>query len=338
MSAFRWCPLLPPNGGRQPPVNADRYAVSGAVIAFAGGALQLATGATAGVVLYLPLGLSMVLFGLPHGAIDHLVALGLAQRPLRPLPLLAVSGGYLLLAACFGLLWLLHPAIAALAFLAMTVYHWGKSDTAFELCCRHAPTLRCKPGLRRCHTAVRGAIPIGGPIVFFPAETQAFLETCTGLFGGAPPGAAPLQIIAGLTLAALIPVEGVRLLFERGPETKRLIGETGALLLFFALVPPLAAIGWYFAFWHGLRHILRLMHYRPPEGEPQRVKHPWHRFARQALPFTLLPLLALFGATALLPSAIGPATLVAAYLVLISALTFPHVILVEWMDRVEEPP
>ncbi len=104
-----------------------------------------------------------------------------------------------------------------------------------------------------------------------------------------------------------------------------------ALLVFFGFLPALVSVGFYFAFWHGLRHVRRLMHW---EGIG------WVGFARQAAPATLGALVML-GALALAvrhdPGGLGA---VGVYLALIAALTVPHaavVTLLDWYEGLWRP-
>lgn len=63
------------------------------------------------------------------------------------------------------------------------------------------------------------------------------------------------------------------------------------------------------------------------------VSHALRRFVRDAGPLTLAALGLLVGLYLYAPSGPGGASgLLAGYLVLISALTVPHVVLVTWMD------
>ena len=93
--------------------------------------------------------------------------------------------------------------------------------------------------------------------------------------------------------------------------------------MFFGVLPALAAVGFYFAFWHGLRHVRRLMRWD---------NIGWGEFARQAAPATLGALVML-GALALAvrhgPGGLGA---VGVYLALIAALTVPHAAVVTFLD------
>jgi Brp/Blh family beta-carotene 15,15'-monooxygenase len=129
----------------------------------------------------------------------------------------------------------------------------------------------------------------------------------------------------------------VHLRHFREPLARRILVENFALTLFFSFVPPLIAIGWYFAGWHGFRHLLRLSCYesfdRPAVAD---LRARMARLGWQALPFSLVSVVMLAGMFIWMADRVSSSFEGSAlYLVLISALTLPHLIIVEWMDRRE---
>jgi len=337
---FAWCPLDPirPNNmvGRLLGRMADRCAV---IFFFLG--ISLTTlGVLDGGWQILPLALSVLLFGLPHGAVDHLVALGLARRRLEAAPLAIVLTLYTTIAAGVCIFWIVNPVIAAMGFLALTVYHWGKADLAFE----RFRNAEHPPGGKRiyqfAHGLLRGLLPIGLPLVAHPESASAFINACINWF---QPDAdfnyvsvwSPLLVI----ICALWLFDTIRIFQVTTPGNQRdsrwLILENIGLAIFFLIVPPLPAVGFYFCGWHGYRHVLRLRACREcgKETATEMQLTKTSRFARQAVPFTLIALAALPALGWFLAAqAADPQSWIALYLVLISALTLPHVCVVEWMD------
>jgi Brp/Blh family beta-carotene 15,15'-monooxygenase len=113
----------------------------------------------------------------------------------------------------------------------------------------------------------------------------------------------------------------------------------GLLVAFFALVEPILAVGLYFTCWHALRHVGRLLALDPDARAALadgRVGAALTRFTRDATPLTLASLALLGGLALLVPaSPAGLADLVGLYLVLIAALTLPHVAVVADLDRTQ---
>jgi Brp/Blh family beta-carotene 15,15'-monooxygenase len=332
---FAWCPLAPPAGSSRVRwiESAARLGMLGTI---GGGVLQVSLGWSEGPALFLPLIASALIFGLPHGAVDHLVVLGLAGLKLQPRALAVVCGIYLLLAVLFASLWVFTPSLAVVAFLLMTIYHWGWADTAYEITCRSSDSLGKSPGLRLVHSALRGFIPIGLPFLSFPQETGVFVQSCVAIFADEALPTGPWENVIAAALGLLFCAELAFLLRQRGTSGRgRMLFETMALIGFFSLVPPLIAIGWYFCLWHGLRHVLRLCRYADRSGEGESSPRALLLFFRRALPFTLASVGLLLLAALFLPVSENLSDWIALYLVLISALTFPHVLLVKWMDHRE---
>lgn len=331
---FHWVPLAPPTAHGRKGLN-DGAAI-GALGVAAVGALMTFFNLGVTVWALVPLGLSAVLFGLPHGAIDHLVLLGLARRHLSLKNLIVVCGFYLAAVLLFLLLWWLLPRVALFLFLCYTVYHWGKSDLAFEAV-RSAPPRGVVFNLAgRCHLLLRGLLPIGLPFVAFPVETERFLHRCLEAFGMRFELAGDLQLLFALCIGLLLLTE--LWFYYRKNHSGGIVLETLGLLVFFALVPPLLAIGLYFCGWHGLRHVLRLLNYYEPGREKplqEKLSRSLARFFWRAAPFTVLSLLILWVVRLLVAPAADLYGTIAVYLILISALTLPHILVVEWMDRRE---
>ena len=329
---FAWHPLRPVAPRPRPAKAKTADAVGVGFLSL--GLLGALAGLSDGPLGLVPIALSVILFGLPHGAVDHLVALGLAGRPLRPAPLAAVVLIYLGVALGMFAIWWQLPFVAATLFLAMTVYHWGKADLAFGRWRGDDPPKGFAAGL---HLLVRGLIPIGIPFIAFPAESRAFLEACADLFPGEPRPPAPKAVSTFTVLFLLLWLaEAGRLLrhFNRSRafHTLRPIGEQLLLTAFFFYVPPLTAIGLYFCGWHGLRHLMRLGAYRDEDKE---VAVSLPRVMLQSVPFTLAALALLIGLVCLVPVGTDGIGWTATYFVLISSLTVPASGRRRMMDRRE---
>ncbi len=288
-----------------------------------------------------PLLLGIVLIGLPHGALDHLVParIGLAWAR-RPLPYAGFLALYLAAVVAYGLVWWTAPTVAFVGFLALTVWHWGQGDQRF---------LELFHGRRRTGAAgslgtilTRGALPILVPVLAFPAAADDLFRRASGALGLDPAGWSlgdprvriALAVLLLALLAGYLPT-ALRAARDRAGAWIDL-GEVGLLVAFFALVPAYAAIGVYFLAWHSLRHLARLLLLRPNDAEAVRrgrLARPVGRLARDLLPITVAALAILAGLAAWArPNLSSVDDVVALYLVLISALTVPHAAVVASMD------
>jgi len=295
---------------------------------------------------YAPLVVSVVLVGLPHGAVDHLVMARHRGESLTRRWLALVGLVYLVLGGLYGVVWFLFPVAAFAFFVALTWFHWGQGELYPLVDIVGSSYLR-RPSQKALTVVVRGGAPMLLPLVAFPEQYQFVATSLIGLFDTGAAGVLdPLfeprarAVVASLYgVAALATVLlGFRGATEREPWLVD-AGEVGLLTVYFLVVPPVLAIGIYFCFWHSLRHVIRtvLLHDRSVDWlERGRVGATAGQFARDAAPMTAGALLLLGGLYLLVPTAPGDvADLVGLYLVLIAMLTLPHVAIVLWLDRAQ---
>jgi beta-carotene 15,15'-dioxygenase len=296
-------------------------------------------------VMFVPLLLSVLLFGLPHGALDHLVPGWLHWRWARsPLNLAVYLLLYAGLAAALLLTWRLAPLLALWGFLAASLLHWGQGDLHFL----EAVLGRPRRAVWSAPVAVlaRGSLPIAVSLLAFPDWFTRLAQGVSRAFG------APVlsgELLSGRGAAAALSVL-VAVLVLYVYDTLRAsarplaeLGEAGLLLALFVTVPPPLALGLYFTLWHAWRHLGRLLALSDPElagaelsgsdpAAPRRPRLRW-RFVMALLPITVLAVLLLAGLYLwAAPRIHDTETLVALYLALIAALTGPHALLVAAMD------
>ncbi|MDZ7705653.1 MAG: Brp/Blh family beta-carotene 15,15'-dioxygenase [Trueperaceae bacterium] len=290
-----------------------------------------------------PLLLGIILLGLPHGALDHLVParLGLAWGR-RPLGLALYLLAYVGIAALYFALWVWQPLIAFVGFLLATVWHWGQGDMRYlEIFLGRDRPSQWGAGVT---LLLRGALPMAVPVLAFPDTAESLYyhaarglgAQATGLNLSHPGIVYPLVGFLGV-LFVLYLVNAVR----AAPNRAVLLIDGLELLLLvalFSLIPAYMAIGAYFIFWHSLRHLARLLLLRPKD-EARLANGEWakplRRLTLDLLPITVAAIGLLIGVyffnAARITSLEG---FVALYLVLISALTKPHLLVVAMMDLV----
>lgn len=299
---------------------------------------------------FLPLVASAVVLGLPHGAIDHLTPARARGRQATLSDMSRVGLLYAAVGGLYALLWFLAPAAAFVVFILVTWLHWGQGEVHALGAVAAVDHLRT-PAQRALTALARGTLPMLVPLVAFPGEYRFVAESLIGLFGGS---LGPLTVaftttgravVAALVAGLLLSMLAVGYLrADHGPDGPNRgwlldAGEVGLLVAFFGLVEPILAVGLYFTCWHALRHVGRLLALDPPARDALAAGDnagALARFARDAAPLTLASLLLLGILAALVPaSPAGLAELVALYLVLIAALTAPHVLVVTHLDRTQ---
>jgi Brp/Blh family beta-carotene 15,15'-monooxygenase len=297
------------------------------------------------VVQYVPLVASVLVLGLPHGAIDHLALPRVRGQDPTLRAIAGVFALYGLLGVAYAAVWFLAPTAAFVFFILLTWAHWGQGDLYALLAVADVDYLDTR--LRRAlAVVVRGGLPMLVPLVFFPDWYRRVADALISLFtlGSTASIAGVFQFETRLALGigyGLL-VFGYLAMGYLGSTVGRSTwavdaGETLLLVTFFAVVPPVLAVGVYFCVWHAYRHIARLLPLEPNSRaalDDRRLRPALVRFAREATPLTLASLALLGGFYLLVPN--PPAALlgwIGLYLVLIAVLTLPHVAVVTLMDR-----
>jgi len=308
------------------------------------GVVSLLVGEIPRTYQYAPLVVSVLLLGLPHGAVDHLVIARQRGESLSARWLGIVGGLYLLFGVAYGLVWFVAPVAAFVFFILLTWFHWGQGELYPLLDIVGASYLRA-PSQQALSVLVRGGAPMLVPLVAFPSEYEFVAGTLVGLFdAGAAAALDPLfEPRARLAVGALYGtavLATIALGYVRADQREPWLidaGEVALLTAFFLTVPPILAVGVYFCFWHSLRHVVRTVLVHDDSATALDRRQVWRatrRFAVDAAPMTAGALVLLGVLYLLVPRApTGTADLVGLYLVLIAVLTLPHVVIVTWLDR-----
>jgi len=295
------------------------------------------------VVELVPLVASVVLFGLPHGAVDHLALARTAGRPATRRHQCRIGALYAAVGGAYAAAWFLAPATAALAFVALTWLHWGQGD-CYALVALFDGSHPRGRGQRALTVAVRGALPMAVPLVAFPATYERVLGWFLAPFGATTDALAPLfatdaRLGLGAAVAALSAVALANGYRAGGTTPAWLVdvAETVGLWAFFLVVPPILAVGAYFSYWHALRHVARLVAVDDDAAGALATGDAagaLAAFARDAAPLTVAALAVVAVLAVAVPATpTGLPGLVGLYLVAIAVLTLPHAVVVTAMDR-----
>lgn len=294
-------------------------------------------------VQLLPLVASVVVLGLPHGALDHLAVARAAGRTPTRRDLAVVGACYLVLGGAYAVLWFLAPAVAAVGFVLLTWAHWGQGDVypLVALFDGAHPATRVQ---RLLTAGVRGALPMALPLVAFPGQYERVLGWFLAPFGADTGSLSFLFTVeTRVAVAGAVGVLAVSALangYRHGGPSRAWVvdaAETATLFAYFLVVPPILAVGAYFALWHALRHVGRLLAVDAVGASALAGGDDWGalaRFGREAVPMTAGALVVIVGLALAVPSTPERlSTLVGLYLVAIAVLTLPHVVVVTAMDR-----
>jgi Brp/Blh family beta-carotene 15,15'-monooxygenase len=287
--------------------------------------------------------------GMAHGAVDHLVPLRGAPDVSLRRSIAVVSVVYAVLGGAVVAAFFAAPVAAFVGFIALTWLHWGQGDVAALAIAGvdHLPT----SAERWLALVVRGGLPMGVPLLAHPEEYRLVAEWIVGLFlvdaGAAAAAVDPLfapgvRVGVGVGMAAAT-LASVGLGYRRvrsGRDAggwRRDVGELAVLWAWFLLAAPVFAVGVYFALWHALRHVGRLVLVDPEAASAASAGDAvgaLARFGRDAAPLTLGGFLVVGAVGVSVPAGVAaPGDLLAVSLVAIAAMTLPHVAVVTWLDR-----
>ena len=243
----------------------------------------------------------IALVGLPHGALDPVVAH--RHGLITNIPSgIRFTLAYLLLAAAVVAVWIRFPLFALGAFLLISAVHFGRDwqpKTGFG-------------GLGY------GATILGLPGLAHPTEVTRIFSLL--LFDAAP--AAALALLQGLGIAGLL-----LLCLDYGRLNRGMLAELLLLVAAAALLPPLWYFVLYFCALHSPRHL---------RDEFRRLSGPQRRYAALTLLVTTLAALLIAAASGVhlqqfyesLDTMLYPLVFIG-----LAALTVPHMCLLEWAGR-----
>ncbi|MCU0228743.1 MAG: Brp/Blh family beta-carotene 15,15'-dioxygenase [Bryobacterales bacterium] len=262
----------------------------------------------------------IVLVGIPHGALDTMLA-GRMFPMRKPLQWALFSTTYLGLVLLVMAAWQLWPVLLLLLFLIVSAGHFAGD-----------PEAGCPVWIRFAY----GCAPVVLPALFYRDEVLR-------LFSFLAPEAASLRLLAALSTLgwSLLVVLGVAVLVLARQHWRTAL-EITAVTTLFVVTPPLTAFTVFFCGMHSARHILRCLRDETADAATGEVLANNHskvgkatilQAVRTGLPPMLatLALLAVYWANA--ATFAFESRLVQTVFIGLAALTFPHVILVDGLSR-----
>ncbi|NBC28080.1 MAG: beta-carotene 15,15'-dioxygenase, Brp/Blh family [Bacteroidetes bacterium] len=263
---------------------------------------------------------SVFAIGIPHGAIDHVMAAELYNLNQTLKDHLLFYASYLLVMIVVGALWIVLPVGGMVFFLAISIYHFGQADMEdfTTSACPAKRLLYLNRGL-----LIIGLIVFSDHTVTYPIMADAMQLSADQFSAFMPPPAASILLITGIYLMLSL------LAIAAGWVHRPLIYLSDSTLLASLLyvTGPLIGFAIYFALWHSAGHINEMRHFFKSRGASLSVAE----FYMKALPFTLVSLAGLgllAGINIFLDMENQFLTLM---FILISVLTLPHMLIVERM-------
>ena len=204
--------------------------------------MEIMTGITTMAPLDLAALAAVVVIGLPHGALDGAIAmhLGFSRRALLFIRFLLLYVGMagLVIAA-----WIMAPAVCLLAFLVISMIHFGVGDA------RHGTGW-----VRGAEAVAHGGLVVAGISQMHRPEVDVIFAYLTG--GDTGLVWQGLDILTVFVGASLVICLAQALWYQRWRMTAL---ELGALAVLFAMTPPLVGFAVYFCCVHSARHVASIM-------------------------------------------------------------------------------
>ncbi len=262
---------------------------------------------------------SVFLIGIPHGAIDHIMAAELFGLNKTLKDHLLFYSGYLLIMLLVGALWYFVPIAGMVLFLVISVYHFGQADMEdFMKTGSLAWIWHNARGL-----LIIGLIVFSDPSVTYPIMAEA-MQISEASFAAWMPDA---EIAAGAILLGYLILGLAAWMQNRLKDPVRFAFDSLILAGLLIITGPLIGFAVYFALWHSAGHINEMREFFSEKGK----NLTFTGFYVKALPFTLV---SLFGLAFLIGinQAFGlQEQFLSLMFILISVLTLPHMFIVDRM-------
>ncbi|MGU3291514.1 beta-carotene 15,15'-dioxygenase, Brp/Blh family [Williamsia sp. M5A3_1d] len=257
-----------------------------------------------------------LVLGVPHGALDHLVA----ARMLAVRASVAAAGYAVLAAGAWALLHWGGPIPLAVMIVA-SVVHFGLGEV-------ETMDVAAAETVPRVGMVIAGAGCLILPLARGGPGWDETLATLSGSLARLLADDAMQAAVIGLwVVSAVISV----IWFARRGRWSGVV-DVAVVAAVGATVAPLTAFALWFGLWHAPRHLARLVDIEVTDGRSATVTAATRRLALRAAPATVGALLTLTAIVAVVVGSDSTVGAVAAAIVVLLALTAPHMVVVAALD------
>lgn len=291
----------------------DTLAVSSAIITIF---LNLLFPEFAISIRYYVLVIAIISVGISHGAIDHIISSALFNLSYSFRDQIYFYFYYFAMMLIMIFFWLISPPIALLLFLAISIYHFGEADLEY---------LNLSKKIKYPLYISRGCMIFGLIIFAHIHYTSPIVQEITGYSLLDNSFFVNYNIkIALLSASQYLLLEGIVLYlnwFRLNISFWYKIIDSLLVAILFYVVDPILSFAIYFALWHSLGHIQKMINFLNKKGQGMNIK----KFTLSALPFTIITFIGLFILYGFNQAFGIEEEMVSLFFILISVITLPHV-------------
>ena len=266
----------------------------------------------------------MLVIGIPHGAVDHIISADLYNLSKSFSDQIKFYFPYLALMFAMGIIWYISPIIGFAIFLLCTIYHFGQADLIH---------LSIPNPLKKLLYLSRGVMVVGLIIFINPSLSYPVMESIAGLdFASTFPFIhysfeigifSAFQHLLLLAIATAVHRATLSVSFWYP------ITDTLLIIGLFAFAEPVIAFAVYFGCWHSLGHVKELKEFFSSNGKKWSIRE----FYKSSWLFTMISIVGLVMLYWLNAAFGSEEQMLALLFILISALTLPHMFVVEIMFK-----
>lgn len=254
-------------------------------------------------VQYIAFLISMVMMGIPHGALDHLVEEQNKKLNGKEFSIAQFLFNYILRMSVFALIWFISPIPALIIFLAISAVHFGETDL----------------NEKSMHTFLYGS----GLLLFL---LTTHIDSVTPIISGIP----SLRFFDSTYLKdyssyftsffGLLSIFTVAIHSKPASVKIKLIVRTVIILFVMYNLPLIPAFTFYFGCWHSIRS----MDFIRKHLSTTQHKMSWNMLLKKALPFTTAALLFILILIFVLNNIYGMSVTLMSLFIGVAILTAPH--------------
>jgi Brp/Blh family beta-carotene 15,15'-monooxygenase len=272
-------------------------------------------------VRYWVLGVVILVIGMPHGALDHIIAFKAFEKDKSPKNQFLFYAFYLTVMLIYGILWIYFPLASFILFLIITLYHFGQAD---------AERFSFNGGTQKILLYARGFTVVG--LILFgsdPYYSSQIIAEVTGFSFSDYAFQVLVPKFYTLFFALIYPVFFfVISTIRKDIHQRKWFSLDAAIVpMLFSLCDPIFAFAIYFGCWHSFNHTQTMLHFLNNRGMD--VNFRW--FYRNTFLYSVLSYAGLLVLYLLLKAFGDPNLLIALLFIVISILTLPHMVVVERM-------